>query len=1253
MPLLTSRRRGFTALVAALAAVVPTSAHAAVPAPSGATSTFTAAGTPSAQGGTDTSRTVTLITGDRVTVTYTGGHTTATVSGPTGGTVGAHIMTQGKDLLVYPDSALPYLASGALDPRLFDVTELIADGYDDARSDHLPLIVSYTDTAFRSRATAVPKGGRRTRELNSVQGAAVSEEHAAAPVFWASLTGAPDAGSPAAPTKSRGAAPGLTGGIGKVWLDGKAKAALADSTAQIGAPQVWQGGGTGQGVDIAVLDSGIDAGHPDFGGRIAATVGFVPGEDATDRFGHGTHVASTVGGTGAASGGKEKGVAPGAALHIAKVLADDGTGQESWILAGMEWAARDQHAKVVNMSLGGRPSDGSDPLSQAVNRLSAETGALFVTVAGNDGSDPYTVNSPGAADAALTVGAVDGSDRLTSWSGRGPRLGDSALKPDLTAPGVDILAARSQYISEGEGYYMTDSGTSMAAPHVAGAAALLAQVHPDWTGQQLKDALLSTTAPTPRYSAYAAGSGRADVAAAVHGTVFATGSVFAPAHWPYPTSGTVRKDVTYTNTGTGPVTLRLAVDAPGSPAGLFTVTDPQVTVPARGTATVGVLTHLDVAADDTGYSARLNASDASGTLRAHTVVGSRKESRKVQLSLMTKGPDGAGLAGTLVLKDIARDTFPKVLAVDASGRLELPVQPSTYAAWLYADVPGMDGPHSLGRAIVADQEIVVGGDRSVVLDGSDLRKVEAITPKTSVNSYVRVDQSRSYGDLVPFHDTYQLEPWTYDSLWATPTPKVTQGAYTFTARWRQVQSPLTVSAGSHTFGSVLMQSMSPALPAGRGSFRAVEAGDGSAAAFAGVKVRGRVAVVRRNDAVAPADQAAAAAAADARLLLIVNDGYGPLDAWSDLPDGAPLPVASLGTDEGRALLARFRHKGTTTLKLASHPHPDYLYDLVIHQDGSIPRNLSHRPGPGDLARIEETVQDTRQGEANDLRYDLSPDETWVVGSPATTVRAQGTYTAWITAGSDAVWLDLLAVPDLTEVGGARSYKRRSTSRASWFAPVQHPRLLQDSLLANAPNRVGDFIGLYGLPAYGDAGGHAGTAFDSGSTVHASLYQGSTLLADGDDLINSDVSPATLPYRLVEDTTRDVPGRPYSTRTHTEWDFTSGHLSPTTKESLPLVQLDYAVPTDLSGKARRRAGITVIPSQSVGTSAGRFRTVALDLSYDDGVTWTHTPPSHKVSTGWHFTLNAPAEARFVTLRATAQDTAGNNVVQTVVRAFGLK
>ena len=147
---------------------------------------------------------------------------------------------------------------------------------------------------------ATPRGTERTRGLPSVRGAAVDAGKGR--TFWRAFT--------------------RQDGIDKVWLDGRVSADMAESNAQIGTPEAWEAGLTGKGVTVAVLDSGVDVGHPDLAGRVTESRSFIEGEEVADRNGHGTHVASTVGGSGAASDGKEKGVAPGATLAVGKVLSD-------------------------------------------------------------------------------------------------------------------------------------------------------------------------------------------------------------------------------------------------------------------------------------------------------------------------------------------------------------------------------------------------------------------------------------------------------------------------------------------------------------------------------------------------------------------------------------------------------------------------------------------------------------------------------------------------------------------------------------------------------------------------------------------------------------------------------------------------------------------------------------------------------------------------------------------------------------------
>ncbi|MER5828110.1 S8 family serine peptidase, partial [Streptomyces mirabilis] len=305
--------------------------------------------------------TVTLITGDKVTTgTAADGTVVRSFQAASGSTTGFHRAVLDGATYVYPDAALPYVSAGKLDKQLFNVTRLITEGYDDAHSSRLPLIVRYTGAAAKARTRTKMSGSTDVRRLDSIQGAALAQNHKQAPEFWSSLTG----GSGAA---ARSAKPSFAGGVAKVWLDGKVKADLADSTAQIGAQKVWAEGDTGQGVKVAMLDSGADTEHPDLVGQVSDSASFVPGEDdIADYNGHGTHVASTIVGTGSASDGKERGVASGARLAVGKVLNSEGSGQESWIIAGMEWAARDQKARIISMSLGGS-GDQTDPMSQAVD----------------------------------------------------------------------------------------------------------------------------------------------------------------------------------------------------------------------------------------------------------------------------------------------------------------------------------------------------------------------------------------------------------------------------------------------------------------------------------------------------------------------------------------------------------------------------------------------------------------------------------------------------------------------------------------------------------------------------------------------------------------------------------------------------------------------------------------------------------------------------------------------------------------------
>ncbi|PWG14100.1 peptidase S8 [Streptomyces sp. V2] len=568
-----------------------------------------------------TASTVTLITGDRVAV-GADGRVASLVRAQGREKVGFSVRRERGHTWVVPQDALRLIADGVLDRRLFDVTRLAGDGYGDA----LPLIVGYREDSTLSTARSGardPFAGvpvRERRALPAVNGEAFAVPGSGTPALWSAVTGRASA-------RTADGATGAVRPVAHVWLDARVRASLAESVPHIGAPALWKSGYTGKGVTVAVLDSGVDQTHPDLKGVEVAQKNFSGAPDVKDHYGHGTHVASILAGSGARSGGRYQGVAPGVRLLDGKVLADDGWGDASGIVAGMQWAV-DQGARVVNMSLGSLDSPGIDPMEAAVARLSGK--ALFVISAGNDGAKPGTIGTPGSAPAALTVGSVDKQDRIADDSSRGPNL-DGTPKPDITGPGVDITAAQTTQgeTPAGDGYAV-HSGTSMAAPHVAGAAALLLQQRPELTGARLKSLLTGSAEPNPGLNAHQQGAGRVDLGrAATAQVVSEPGSLgFGMQKWPHADDKPLSKALTYRNLGTRPVTLRLSTSG-AAPAGMFTVKDAQLTVPAGGTASTTVVADTRKGTVDGVFGGTVLASGDGQQVRTGLVVEREVESYDV------------------------------------------------------------------------------------------------------------------------------------------------------------------------------------------------------------------------------------------------------------------------------------------------------------------------------------------------------------------------------------------------------------------------------------------------------------------------------------------------------------------------------------------------------------------------------------------------------------------------------------------------
>jgi serine protease AprX len=300
--------------------------------------------------------------------------------------------------------------------------------------------------------------------------------------------------------------------------------------ASVLAPPVWNSatGATGAGVGVAVIDTGVDGGLVDFSdaqgnSRVVASV--VTNPDATtpnDNYGHGTHVAGIIAGdstrrpAGDPLAGRYVGIAPDANLIAIKAADDTGHGTVLDAIYGLQFAVdhkADYNIRVVNLSVSSTVAESylTDPLDAAVEAAYFH-GIVVVTAAGNLGTAADAVNySPGNDPYVISVGAVDdqgtsarGDDAWATWSSVGTTQ-DGFAKPDLAAPGAHIVSTLAtgsafnqlcpQCIVDGS--YMQIGGTSMAAPVVAGVAALLVQAHPDWTPDQIKSTLIATGRDVP------------------------------------------------------------------------------------------------------------------------------------------------------------------------------------------------------------------------------------------------------------------------------------------------------------------------------------------------------------------------------------------------------------------------------------------------------------------------------------------------------------------------------------------------------------------------------------------------------------------------------------------------------------------------------------------------------------------------------------------------------------------------------------
>ncbi|MGW0517256.1 S8 family serine peptidase [Crossiella sp. NPDC003009] len=1179
------RRCGVTAALLALA---------------GATLTPVAGAAETPPGSAPPQRVLTLLSGDQVVVR---GADVVQVRPAAGREdMAFHKVILNGRRFVYPADALPLVRANRLDENLFNVTELLRQGFD--RDTALPLLLTRQP---RARAAAdLPAASAVTRELPALGVTALTQPKERAGEFWASLTG-----------------PSLRAAEGKFWLNRRLSLNLDQSASVIGAPQAWQAGGTGAGVKVGVLDSGYDQQHPDLTGRVAASSSFIEGQSVQDTNGHGTHVASTIAGTGKASGGRYRGIAYEANLVVGKVC--DEYCPEDAILAGMQWAA-DQGAKVVNMSLGGPPTDGTDPLSQAVNRLSADKGTLFVIAAGNNGSEA-AVESPGAADAALTVAASTKSGQLAPFSARGPRHLDHAAKPDITAPGVDIVAARAagtmpQYaVSE---QYLRISGTSMATPHVAGAAAVLAQQNPGWTGEALKAALMGTSAPLEGANVFGQGVGRLDLARAhrqrvrVEPASLSMGSV--------PTGGEKpeQRKLRYSNDSDRPVTLKLDLPAHG---GLFTADAKQVTVPAKGSADITVTADFTKATGLVGT--RLTASGDGVELRT-SVVAERRPAEHI-LTVKSFSRQGKADAFTNVVLQNLDTGHARIMNSTSEG---VPV--GRYR--VLAQVIDTEYPPGLPHGVFTDrvklvQEVTVDKDTEIVLDGRKAKPIQ-----------VRVDDAEAV--QTPFQLGHEV------GLFSDLPGKPKAGVAMVSKPGREYLVPSAPAPGLVLYSNTSWnrpllsaklgdrelnpRDLNPLGFRGERTAKVADVGGGTPEEIAQAGVRekfalmqpGRQPTTEVNRRVAAAFTAGAAG-------VILDDAYAEHQAaWTG-------PVVNIYGEASAAL--RAQPGGSVTIRgIANSPSLYVLHDRVT--DG-LPDGITWSHSARDLGKARTRIAQVGNGEsATSVQANVQVGDMWF-GSVAP-VRVPGELDVLYTPGRPWITGAALGQTQTAAYGIQETlpttYRAGQSTKLTLFGSPFGPELTRPAI-----TRTGDKLRVE-LPMFSQPGalGYFSPDFDKGST---------SLSANGKRVGGSDVpgiATVDVPARrqlleLTAEATRALPGAELGTKSSATWKFHSGQTAKET--SLPLLDIRYDLPLDLANRAKPgEFAVTVTAPHQAGSGGRGAVAVTMEVSTDDGATWRPVPvlPSGK---SWTAKVTNPAGG-FVSLRTKAIDADGGSVTETVVRAY---
>ncbi len=552
-------------------------------------------------------------------------------------------------------------------------------------------------------------------------------------------------------------------------------------------------------------------------------------------------------------------------------------------------------------------------------------------------------------------------------------------------------------------------------------------------------------------------------------------------------------------------------------------------------------------------------------------------------------------------------------------------------------------------SLFTDPNISITKDTEIVIDARKAVPIKITTPKPSEqNAVLSYYVNRVYGNGRSIsHGVMHFS--TVKQVLVTGTKPVPSGTFEFSSRW-QLAAPIVQATIPGVTGplDINLLHQSPSFE-GKKRFPLVAAGPD----LRGVK--GAIAVVAtREDGDEQQQIVAAAQAGAAGIILVRPPDWTAWTVWTPVGDREPIPAMVTGSNDGKKLMDRAR-LGRATIDLTLTTSSPYLYDVQQVSSGFIPPKIDYKVTAANSARVATSYADNGGFNwAKEQRFGWRPWQTYAWNDAQRVVQTPKVREEWVTTG-DSLWQHRVhhlytwssmgpLVGGLTSL--PRSYKPGSSSE-TWFGPVVRP--------AAAPGivstRTGDRLSLR-VPAFVDADGH----YTVGETTSSSavLSRNGAVVAElpdaWEDVVTSSGDAA---YRLDLSTERkDEAGEwNWATSTRTSWDFRSKKAPVDKGVALPLLQVGYDVPADLTGRVAARPHVIGFKvQQQAGAAPARSTSLQASVSFDEGKTWRRIIT---VGALGRYVAVVPAGKGTVSLKVVAGDNAGNKVTQTVIRAYGLK